>query len=95
MNRIVRITTISAALLASSITLAAERTVTLSVDKMTCASCPYIVKKALSRVSGVKHADVSFDENSATVTFDDAVTTLDALTRATGDVGFPSRLVEK
>lgn len=95
MNRIARIITVCAALLASSVTFAAERTVTLTVDKMTCASCPIIVKQALSRVSGVKHANVSFDDKSATVTFDDAVTTLDALTKATGDVGFPSRLVEK
>lgn len=95
MHRIARITTFSAALLASSAALAGERTVTLTVDRMTCASCPYIVKQALTRVSGVKRADVSFEEKSATVTFDDTVTKVAGLTKATVDVGFPSRLVEK
>lgn len=95
MNRIAGIITISASLLACSAALAGERTVTLVVDKMTCASCPYIVKQALTRVSGVKRADVSFEDRSATVTFDDAVTSVAGLTRATADVGFPSNLVEK
>lgn len=95
MNRIARITTVSAALLASSAALAGERTVTLAVDKMTCASCPYIVKQALTRVSGVKQAEVSFEEKSATVRFDDAVTSVAGLTKATSDAGFPSRPAEK
>lgn len=95
MNRSARIITVSAALLASSVALAGERTVTLAVDKMTCASCPYIVKQALTRVSGVKRAEVSFEERSATVTFDDAVASVPGLTKATADVGFPSRLVER
>jgi periplasmic mercuric ion binding protein len=95
MNRISRIAIAGAVLLTSSATLAADRTVTLTVDKMTCASCPYIVKQALSRLSGVKRADVSFEEKTATVTFDDAVANVASLTKATGDVGFPSRLVEK
>lgn len=42
---------------------AAERTVTLAVDKMTCVTCPYIVKQALTRVAGVKRAEVSFEDN--------------------------------
>jgi len=95
MNRPARIITVSAALLVSSAALAGERTVTLAVDKMTCASCPYIVKQALTRVSGVKRADVSFQEKSATVTFDDAVTGVAGLTKATADVGFPSHVVER
>jgi mercuric ion binding protein len=95
MNRLARIITASAALLASSLAVAGERTVTLAVDKMTCASCPYIVKQALTRVSGVKRADVSFQEKSATVTFDDAVTSVAGLTKATADIGFPSRVVDR
>ncbi|MGH8188090.1 MAG: cation transporter, partial [Steroidobacteraceae bacterium] len=76
MNRIARITILCAALLPSSAALSAERTVTLAVDKMTCASCPYIVKQALTRLAGVKQAGVSFEEKRATVTFDDAVTSV-------------------
>lgn len=69
---------------------AATRTVTLSVPGMTCAACPITVKKALSRIDGVSKIDVIFDEREATVTFDDAKTSVQALTKATGNAGYPS-----
>lgn len=95
MNQLSRIAITGAALLTSVVALAADRTVTLAVEKMTCASCPYIVKQALTRLSGVKRADVSFEEMTAKVTFDDAVANVGGLTKATGDAGFPSRVIEK
>ena len=72
---------------------AAERTVTLTVDGMTCASCPYIVRTVLQEVPGVARAEVSYAENRAVVTFDDARTTVAALTQATAGVGFPARVI--
>lgn len=69
---------------------AATQTVTLSVPGMTCAACPITVKKALTKVDGVQKADVSFDKREAVVTFDDAKTTADALTKATANAGYPS-----
>lgn len=69
---------------------AASRTVTLDVTGMTCVTCPITVKKALSRVDGVEAVDVDFKQKRATVAFDDAKTTADALTHATADAGFPS-----
>lgn len=80
-------------MLAASAT-AAERTVTLAVENMTCASCPYIVEKSLERGDGVVDATVSFEERRASVRFDDARTSVDALTRATKEAGYPSRVVE-
>jgi mercuric ion binding protein len=74
---------------------AAERTVTLAVDNMTCVTCPYTVKKALSRVPGVEGATVSFEQKTATITFDDAKADVEDLTAATTRAGYPSRLVEK
>lgn len=74
--------------------LAAERTVTLDVDNMTCSSCPYIVKKALMRVPGVSAAEVSFEDKIATVTFDDETTSVGALTRATANAGYPATVRE-
>lgn len=70
---------------------AAERTVILDVDNMTCASCPYIVKQSLTRLSGVTAAAASFEEKTATVTFDDTRTGIAELTQATGEAGYPSR----
>ena len=69
---------------------AAPQTITLSVPGMTCAACPITVKKALSKVEGVSTIDVSFDKHEAVVTFDDAKTNVQALTKATEDAGYPS-----
>ena len=41
---------------------AAQQTVTLAVDNMTCSTCPYTVKKALNQVLGVENATVSYEE---------------------------------
>lgn len=71
---------------------AAARTVTLKVDNMTCVSCPYIVDMALTRVPGVTAVQVSFEDKTATVTFDDARADIAELTQATRNAGFPSQL---
>jgi mercuric ion binding protein len=70
---------------------AAQRSVTLTVDNMTCASCPYIVKKTLAGVAGVEKVAVSFEQKTATVTFDDAKTTTAALAEASTQAGFPAK----
>lgn len=69
---------------------AATQTITLSVPGMTCAACPIAVKKALSKVEGVSKVDVTFKTREAVVTFDDAQTSVQKLTKATAEVGFPS-----
>lgn len=73
---------------------AGSNTVTLSVPTMDCAVCPITVKKALTNVQGVSSAEVSFGKRQATVTFDDAQTSVAALIRATRDAGYPSTLVK-
>ncbi len=75
-------------------TWAAVRTVTLSVPTMDCPVCPITVKKALTKVDGVSKAEVDFDKRLAKVTFDDAKTNVDALTKATTHAGYPSTLVK-
>ena len=69
---------------------AATQTVTLSVPGMTCAACPITVKKALSKVEGVSKTDVTYEKREAVVTFDDSRTTIQKLTKATEDAGYPS-----
>ena len=73
-----------------SVGYAATRTATLNVSGMDCAACPITVKKALSRVDGVSDVKVSFKKRQATVTFDDSTTSIESLTRATIDAGYPS-----
>jgi periplasmic mercuric ion binding protein len=93
MSRILSALGLCVTLLAGVAATAAERTVTLAVDGMTCASCPYIVRTVLQEVPGVARAEVSYAEKMAVVTFDDARTTVAALTEATAGVGFPSRVI--
>lgn len=69
---------------------AATKTVTLSVSNMTCAACPITVKKALSKVDGVEKTEVSYENKEAVVTYDDAKTNVEALTKATANAGYPS-----
>ena len=76
----------------SSLAFAEMKTVTLSVPGMNCDLCPLTIKKAVSRVPGVSHVDASFQKKEAIVTFDDAKTTVDALTKATANAGYPSFL---
>lgn len=71
---------------------AAMKTVTLDVPGMYCEVCPVTVKKALSKVPGVSGVKASYETKEAVVTFDDARTNVEALTRATASAGYPSTL---
>ena len=81
------------AMLASPV-WAAIQTVTLAVPGMTCAACPITVKKALTKVDGVSKTEVNFDKRQAVVTYDDARTNVETLTRATANAGYPSTATE-
>jgi periplasmic mercuric ion binding protein len=69
---------------------AAERTVTLAVQNMHCATCPFVVRKSLEGVPGVTKVTVSYKDQAAIVTYDDAKADLKALTAATTNAGYPS-----
>jgi mercuric ion binding protein len=81
---------VGTALSAASSAFAAERTVTLAVQNMYCATCPYTVKASLQAVPGVKKVAVSLQAKTATVTFDDTKASVKALTAATTNAGYPS-----
>jgi mercuric ion binding protein len=50
------------------------------------------VKRSLTRIDGVTNADVSLEKGEAVVTFDDAKTSVDALTKAATQAGYPSKV---
>ncbi len=79
-------------LLASSAAFASEKTVTLAVPGMDCATCPITVKGSLDAVPGVAKVVVSLATKTAVVTFDDAKTDVPALITATTNAGYPSTL---
>jgi periplasmic mercuric ion binding protein len=82
---------ITCLILAAGLSLASEadKTVTFEVERMTCATCPIAVRKAMHRVDGVKNVEVSLENKSAVVTFDPNATTVVEIGRASADVGFP------
>jgi len=78
------------AILAAGPALAAPRQVTLSVPTMDCDTCPVTIRISLMKVPGVSRAVVSYARRTAKVSFDDAKTTVAALTKATEAAGYPS-----
>jgi len=81
-----------ATILASPAIFAGEQTVKLSVPGMSCASCPYMVKDAISMVDGIKSVEATMEDRSATVVFDDTVTDIAEIQEATESIGYPSTL---
>ena len=98
MRQILAAAIITLALVSSASAIAAERTATLRVENMTCASCPYIVKQTLAGVPGVTNVDISYQRAAAVavaiVEYDDTKADVAALTAATSSVGFPSSVIQ-
>lgn len=86
---------ITAVWLIASPLIAAEQTAKLKVDGMYCASCPFIVKRTLANVEGVKDVEVSFREKMATVVYDDQTCSVPQLASAVSEAGFPATPVAK
>ncbi|MGQ0443921.1 MAG: mercury resistance system periplasmic binding protein MerP [Beijerinckiaceae bacterium] len=76
--------------LVSPSAFAAEKTITLAVQHMTCAACPGTVKASLQQVPGVSNVVVSAEDKTAMVTYDDSKAQVDALIKATTNAGYPS-----
>jgi mercuric ion binding protein len=81
-------------LLFASVAAAAERTVTLTVENMTCALCPVTVRTAIEHVTGVKDVQVDFESKVAVVVFDDAETTVEDIAEASRLAGYPAAPTE-
>jgi periplasmic mercuric ion binding protein len=94
MKRLITLAALATSLLASGAAYAGEQTVQLAVSGMYCGTCPLTVKKSLSAVPGVSKVAVSYEQKSATVTFDDKKTNVQALIKATTDAGYASKLPE-
>jgi mercuric ion binding protein len=78
---------------------AGEKTVVLDVHHAGCVLCGPIVKSALEHVKGVSAVTVSqpngMADVTATVTYDDALTSPAALIRATTLHGYPAQLADR
>lgn len=65
-----------------------RKTIELGVQGMTCASCVGRVERGLKKVEGVEGASVNLATERATVTYDPALTTPQALLDKVKDVGY-------
>ena len=63
-----------------------------AVAKMTCATCPITVKKAMSAVHGVSSVKIDLDSKSATVEFDPKLTNTASIAAASTNAGYPAKL---
>ena len=95
MRMLLRTFALIGSVMVSQAALAGERTVTFAVENMYCAACPYTVKTSMASVAGVKSVNVSFEAKTATVTFDDAKATADAIAAASANAGYPARVVKQ
>ena len=71
-----------------------ELQATFHVDKMTCATCPITVRKAMQRVDGVKEVSVDLDSETATVIYDSKLTDTETIAASSTNVGFPATPIE-
>jgi periplasmic mercuric ion binding protein len=81
-------------LLSASVAAAADRTVTLAVENMTCALCPITVRTAIEGVTGVKDVQVDFETRTAVVVFDDADATVQDIAEASRQADYPATVEE-
>ncbi len=98
MRQILAAAMMTLAFVSSVPAIAAERTATLRVENMYCASCPYIVKQTLAQVPAVTSVDISYERAAAVVVaivdYDDTQADVTDLMAATSDVGFPASVIQ-
>ena len=87
----VRTTVLALTIVFNAPAFAAERTVTLDVDNLSCPSCGPILKRTLARVDGVSDVAVDVRHGQATVKFDDSRGTVAGLIDAATRAGYASR----
>ncbi len=73
---------------------AKEITTQIPVSGMTCGSCAVAVRKALTSLEGVKKADVSVEQNKATVVYEDSQVTEKQLREAINKTGFKAEVTK-
>ena len=72
----------------SQIALAETRNACFSVEGLTCATCTVTTKAAIKKLKGIKDVQVSLDEKSAVIKYDDALTSSDEIKKKIDSVGY-------
>ncbi|CAM3555873.1 MAG: cation transporter [Thalassospira sp.] len=94
MKQILAFAILATTVMFTSPSTAADQTIKLSVPGMNCASCPYMVEQAISKVDGIKTVEATMDDRTATVIFDDDLTTASEIQAATASIGYESTIIQ-
>ncbi len=70
----------------------AARTVELETSGMHCGSCAMLIDMTLADIAGVESSSTDHANGTTVVTFDDAVTSVDAIIDAIRGVGYEASL---
>lgn len=65
-----------------------EKTITISVDGMTCEHCVKAVNSALKAINGVKDINVSLEKKNVQVVYNDELTSVADLEAAITEEGY-------
>ena len=69
---------------------AADRIVTLDVSTMVCGPDPHNIRNTLAGLDGVSSVQISLEQKTATVTFDDQKSSVDQMLSAMAGAGYAS-----
>ena len=94
MRQLVRMALFGYVLSFTNVAMAAEQTITLAGEGMTCSMCPKTVQKAINAVPGVSQCTASYEDKvgTAVVTFENSVTSIDTIVAASTEIGYPAQL---
>ena len=88
----------TSALRVADANVAEQSRVTLKVSGIYCASCPHMVKKALSSETGVTNVELRATDDPGTliavVISERGLVTAESLAKTTADMGYPTEVIE-
>ena len=77
-------------LILSTDVFAAPTETTLKVEHMDCPTCPVVVRAALYDLEGVDEVNVSMEEKTVDIKYDNEIVSEESLARTVTNVGFPA-----
>jgi len=91
-------TTLIAGLLSTSAAWSAQQQTSIEVSELYCPSCPYIAADAVKTIESVEIIEADYDKDAETIVFlisyDDAITTPEAIAEAPMQYGYPGRVLD-
>ena len=90
--------TLIAGLLSTTAAWAAQQQARIEVSELFCPSCPYIAADAVKTIESVEIVEADYDKDAETIVFlisyDDALTTPEAIAEAPMQYGYPGRVLD-